>query len=188
MVKQLTNVLGFDDAPFARHHRGDVALIGTICSRTRLDGVVCGKVRRDGTNSTRVMAELLRQSQFLGHVRAVILQGIAVAGFNVVDIHGLSEDLGLPVLVVARRQPRLPSLKHALLNNVPGGAKKWALIQKAGKMEPLRGLFIQRVGMTRTDAAQLLAATTLHGNLPEAVRLAHIIAGGVTDGSSRGRA
>jgi uncharacterized protein len=29
---------------------------------------------------------------------------------------------------------------------------------------------------------------TLHGNLPEPLRLAHLIAGGVTTGESRGRA
>jgi endonuclease V-like protein UPF0215 family len=37
-------------------------------------------------------------------------------------------------------------------------------------------------------AAALLAATTLHGNVPEPLRLAHLIAGGVTTGESRGRA
>ena len=38
------------------------------------------------------------------------------------------------------------------------------------------------------EALQLLAATTLHGNLPEPLRLAHLIAGGITTGKSRGRA
>lgn len=47
---------------------------------------------------------------------------------------------------------------------------------------------MQRVGLDRDEARALLAATTLHGNLPEPLRLAHLVAGGVTTGASRGRA
>lgn len=183
----LTNVIGFDDAPFERSHRGDVRLIGVVCSRTRCDGVLSSRVRRDGRNSTDRMIAMVRESAF-GHVRAVLLQGIAVAGFNVVDVHRLHEALGIPVLVVARRRPDHAKMRRALFGGVPGAARKWRLIEAAGEMEPLRRVFVQRVGLTVPAARDLLAATTLHGNLPEPLRLAHLIAGGVTTGHSRGRA
>lgn len=184
----LTNVIGFDDAPFAHAHRGDVRIIGTVCARTRLDGIVSGFVRRDGVNATERMVELVQKSRFAGHVRAVLLQGIAVAGFNVVDIHRLSAELGVPVLVVARRRPRMGLVKTALFDRTPGAARKWALIERAGPVEAVGDVFVQRAGLDRDEAAALLKATTLHGNLPEPLRLAHIIAGGVTRGTSRGRA
>jgi endonuclease V-like protein UPF0215 family len=183
----LTNVVGFDDAPFVRTHRGDVLLVGAVCSRTRLDGVLSGRVRRDGANSTERMIELVTGAQFKSHVRAVLLQGIAVAGFNVVDVHALHEGLGVPVLVVARRLPDLAAMRRALVAR-PGGARKWRLIERAGPMEPLEGVYVQRVGLTAAEARALMVATTLHGNLPEPLRLAHLIAGGVTTGASRGRA
>ncbi|HEY8076103.1 MAG TPA: DUF99 family protein, partial [Labilithrix sp.] len=44
------NVIGFDDGPFVREHRGDVLLVGVVCAGTRLDGVVAGRVRRDGAD------------------------------------------------------------------------------------------------------------------------------------------
>ena len=188
MAGQYTNVIGFDDAPFARAHRGDVRLVGIVCSRTRLDGVLSSAVRRDGRNSTDKMIELVRGSAFARHVQAVLLQGIAVAGFNVVDVHALHEALGRPVLVVARRAPNLAKIRRTLEESVPGGARKWRLIERLGEMEPLRGVYVQRVGLDRAQARNLLAATTLHGNLPEPLRLAHLIAGGVTTGHSRGRA
>ena len=187
MTRHLTNVVGFDDAPFPRAHRGDVLLVGTVCARTRLDGVLSGRVRRDGANAARAMIAMVRASQFGGHVRAVLLQGIAVAGFNVVDVHTLARELALPVLVVMRRRPDLPSIERALAAR-PGGARKWALVRAAGEIEPLRGIHVQRIGLTRAEAAELLEATTLHGNLPEPLRLAHLIAGGVTTGRSSGRA
>jgi len=184
----ISNVIGFDDGPFAPEHRGDVLLVGVVCARTRCDGIVSGKIRRDGRNSTDVMIEVLRRSQFAAHVRAVLLQGIAVGGFNVVDIHRLHRELDRPVLVVARRKPRLPAMKDYLVQNVPGWPRKWQLIQAAGPMDPLRGVYVQRVGLTLNQAGHLLAATTTHGRVPEPLRLAHLIAGGIVTGNSRGRA
>jgi endonuclease V-like protein UPF0215 family len=55
-------------------------------------------------------------------------------------------------------------------------------------MEPAGPVMVQRAGLSLADAQGLLAATTLHGNLPEPLRLAHLIAGGLTTGHSRGRA
>ncbi len=187
-MKPITNVVGFDDAPFPHEHRGDVRVVGAVCSRTRLDGVLSGRVRRDGVNATDALIELVAGGKFREHVRAVLLQGIALAGFNVVDIHRLSAALDVPVLVVVRRQPRLSMIKEALLERAPGGARKWKLIEKAGPPEQLGPTWIQRAGLERDEAAALLRATTLHGNLPEPLRLAHLIAGGVTTGQSRGRA
>jgi uncharacterized protein len=184
----LTNVIGFDDAPFAHGHRGNVRIVGVICARTRLDGVVAGWVRRDGANATARMIALVEGSQFRRHIRAVLLQGIAVAGFNVVDVHQLAEHLAVPVVVVSRRKPRLGLVKTALFGHTRGAARKWRLIERAGEMEPLENVWVQRVGIDRDATAGLLRATTLHGNLPEPLRLAHLIAGGVTTGKSRGRA
>ncbi|HEU0034623.1 MAG TPA: DUF99 family protein [Kofleriaceae bacterium] len=187
-MKPITNVVGFDDAPFAHAHRGDVRIVGAVCCRTRLDGVLSGRVRRDGANATDRLIELVAGSKFREHIRAVLLQGIALAGFNVVDIHRLSGELGVPVVVAVRRQPRIEMVKDALFDRTPGGAKKWELIEKAGPLEKLGELWVQRVGLERADTQALLRATTLHGNIPEPLRLAHLIAGGVTTGQSRGRA
>jgi uncharacterized protein len=189
MPRSLTNVVGFDDAPFARDHKGDVLLVGVICSRTRLDGVVSGKIRKDGANSTSRMIELLQGSQFRDHVRAVLLQGIAVGGFNVIDVERLSEELELPVLVVARRPADLAGMRRSLFSGrVQGAKRKWNLIERAGELEPIGPVFCQRANLSKSEAVDLLRATTLHGHLPEALRMAHLIAGGVTTGKSRGRA
>ncbi|MBI4819932.1 MAG: DUF99 family protein [Deltaproteobacteria bacterium] len=187
-MRRLTNVIGFDDAPFGKDHRGDILLIGAVCSRTRLDGVVSGMIRRDGANSTDRMIELIQGTQFREHVRAVLLQGIAVGGFNVVDVRRLHEVLEVPVVVVARRRPDFVSIRRALTSRVRGADRKWALIRAAGEIERIGDVCVQRVGIERDETLALLRATTLHGHIPEALRLAHIIAGGVTTGKSRGRA
>ncbi len=207
------NVIGFDDGPFPRDHRGDVLLVGVVCSDTRIDGIVSGRIRRDGADSTRTMIELVRASQFGAHLQAVMLQGIAVGGFNVVDIHGLSAALKIPVLVVVRRPPDMAAVRRALFSDAPtgerprvtGATRKWKLIEAAGELEligPSRRavkrapglattgpkLWVQRAGLSTEEARRILAATTLHGNIPEPLRVAHLVAGGITTGKSRGRA
>ena len=49
--RRLSNVVGFDDAPFAKAHRGNVKVVGAVFARERLDGVLVGQVRRDGANT-----------------------------------------------------------------------------------------------------------------------------------------
>lgn len=185
---RLSHVVGFDDAPFARHHRGDVPVIGAVFAGTRLEGVVSGKVRRDGRNGTRVLADLVHRSRFRGHLQGVLLQGIAFAGFNVVDIHALSAALGLPVIVVARQRPDLTAIRRALLTRVPGGARKWRLIERAGPMEPCAGVFVQRAGISLEHTRALIERLAINGKLPEPLRTAHLVAGGVVTGESRHRA
>jgi endonuclease V-like protein UPF0215 family len=186
-VRAFSNVAGFDDAPFARTDQGAVRIVGTICARTRLDGVLSGFVQRNGADATERIVELLRRSQFASHVQAVLLQGIAVAGFNVVDLDALHEALGVGVLVVMRRRPDFTKIRRALEHS-PRGAEQWALMQRAGEPERAGPLWVQRRGIAAHEVAPLLTATTLHGHIPEALRLAHLIAGGVTRGVSRGRA
>lgn len=188
MTRRLSNVVGVDDAPFERSHRGDVPIVGAVFTRTRLDGVLRSKVRRDGVNSTRAVAAMVRGSPFHEHVQAVMLNGISLAGFNVVDIGALHQALARPVLVVARRRPDPRAIRRALLDRVPGGARKWRLIEKAGPMEPLEGVWVQRAGLSLRSAAQLLRDSRLQGNLPEPIRVAHLIAGAFARGVSRGGA
>jgi endonuclease V-like protein UPF0215 family len=184
----ISNVVGFDDFPFPRAHRGNVQVVGAVFSGLRLDGILSGSIRRDGANATHKLAELVMGSKFAPQVQLVMLQGIALGGFNVVDIHGLHQLLSVPVLVVARRAPRMEAIKDALLTRVSGGRRKWQAIEKAGPMEPVGGVFVQRAGLSLDAASEIIRRFSVYGNIPEPLRLAHLIAGGIATGESRGRA
>jgi len=186
--RRLSNVIGIDDGPFERAHRGDVAIVGVVYARERLDGVVTSRVRRDGANATARAAELVERSPFADHVQAVMLGGIALAGFNVVDLEALHRRLARPVLVVARRAPDLRAIERALRRRVPGGARKWRLIREAGPMEPVEGLYVQGAGLSLSEAGALIRRHRRHGKLPEPLRVAHLFAGAHVRGVSRGQA
>jgi len=188
-------VIGFDDAPFGSARRKDcrtydesaVLVVGAVYSGSRLVGVLSGRVHRDGSDATAVIVHVVRSSQFAAQTQAILLQGIAVAGFNVMDIHGMHASLGMPVLVIARRQPDIQAIREALLHRVEGGAEKWALIERAGPMEAVGGVFVQRAGLSLPEAEGLIRKFAVNGAIPEPLRTAHLIAGGIATGQSRGR-
>jgi endonuclease V-like protein UPF0215 family len=188
MPRRISHVIGFDDAPFERAHRGDVLVVGAVYADQRLEGVLSGKVRRDGRNATATLVDMIARSRFRPHLQAVLLQGVAFAGFNVVDVSALHRALGIPVIVVARKMPDLAAIRRALLHHVPGGARKWALIEKLGPMERCAGVYVQRAGIALDDTAGLVRRFARNGRLPEPLRTAHLIAGGVAVGESRHRA
>jgi endonuclease V-like protein UPF0215 family len=177
---RLSHVVGFDDGPFPPGHRGDVDLIGAVFSGLRLDGVLRTRVRRDGANATERIAGAIEQSRFREHIQLILLQGIAVAGFNVVDIRALNRRLGIPVVVVSRREPDLAAVREALLGSVPGGGRKWRLIERAGPPRRIGDLWIQCAGCTCSVAALLIERLAVHGHVPEPLRTAHLIAGGIS--------
>ena len=183
-----SHVVGFDDAPFDRSWRGDVPVVGAVFAGNRLEGILYGRVRRDGANAARNLARLAVESKYGAQLQLILLQGIALAGFNVVDLDELSGLTGLPVLVVARKAPRLDKIRRALLTRVPGGARKWSLIERLGPMEHVAGVYVQRLGLTFKQAERVIEGLAVHGNIPEPLRAAHLIAGGVASGQSRGRA
>jgi hypothetical protein len=131
---------------------------------------------------------MVRRARFRAQLHALLLQGIAFGGFNVVDIHAVHAALRLPVIIVARRAPDLAAIERALRTRVRGGARKWRLIERAGPMQALAGVYVQCAGISLTQAGQLIRKLTIHSRLPEPLRTAHLIAGGVTTGESRHRA
>lgn len=188
MPQRLSHVIGFDDGAFARDHRGDVLIVGAVFAGLRLEGVLAGRVRRDGANATEAIIRMVSSSRFVEHVHAILVQGVAMAGFNVVDLHAVQAALQVPVLAVARRAPDFAAIERALRTRVRGGARKWKLIEELGPMEPMAGVHVQRVGISADKAQRLVSRLAVNGKLPEPLRVAHMIASALTTGQSRRRA
>ena len=165
-----------------------MTVVGAVYSNRRLEGVLSSAVQRDGDDATSTLIDMVAESRFAPHLQAVFLQGIAVAGFNVVDCHALHQALQLPVIVVARKRPDLAAIRRALLEHVANGARKWQLIEQAGPMVPVGQIFVQHFGISYDDTCDLIKRFAVNSLLPEPLRTAHLIAGGISGGESRQRA
>ncbi len=187
MRPRLVNCIAFDDCPFPRDFKGHVQIVGTVYGGNRLDGVLTGQVEKDGTDAAMRIVEIVRNSRFYQHCNLIMLQGICLGGFNVVDARLIQREISRPVLVVARKEPDYQAIKDALLRKIPDGDKKWQIIQNLGPMEPCKNCFIQRVGLDYPEAEAVIDFFCVNSNIPEPLRTAHLIAGALGRGSSRGR-
>ena len=186
-MKKEMRVLGIDDAPFDKSIKKDILLVGAFFrGGTQLDGILSTKIRVDGNNATRKIAAMIMRSKFRPQLQCTILNGIAVGGFNVIDIHRLFALTRIPVLVVVRRKPDFARIRSALTVAKKSGS--YRLIEKAGPPRRLGKIYVQFAGIDLAVAKDILAITSTKSDIPEPLRVAHLIAGGIADGESRGRA
>ena len=175
--------IGFDDAPFKRGSGEKVAIAGIICGLTRFEGMVWGEIDPDGWNATEAICQLLAGSKFLPQLHILLLDGIGLGGFNIIDLPQLHQRLNLPCVAVMRKLPDLVAMKEAM-SRLPEVDKRWEILQRAGQIYEAPPFVFQVCG----EEADIIAAT-LHrlsdrGNVPEALRLAHLIGSAVIKGES----
>jgi len=187
MLKKEIRVIGIDDAPFNKFNKGKVLVIGAVFrGGLFLDGILSTKVNIDGNDSTIKILEMINKCKFKPQLQCIFLDGIAVGGFNVIDIKQLSEKTKLPVIVIIRRKPNIKKIKETLIKI--NKKNKIDLIEKAGSVVQIGKIYIQLTGLSIEKAREILKIVCTRSLIPEPVRIAHLIASGITFGESRGKA
>ncbi len=184
---RIIRTVGFDDAPFRRGSRREVGVAGVVCAGTRFEGLVWCRIRQDGWNATDVLLALLSRSKFLPQLHLVLLDGIAMGGFNVIDLPRLAVGLRRPCLAVMRRPPDLAAVEAAL-RRLPRSGARLEVLRRAGPVHRSGGFVFQVQGADPDVAAAALARVTDRGAVPEALRLAHLVGAAVEKGESGRRA
>ena len=179
--------IGFDDAPFFRHSNKPVSVAGVVCSKTRFEGMLWGDVQIDGWDSTEKLAQMLLESKFYPQLHLVLLDGISMGGLNLINLPYLAQQLNLPCIAVMRRIPKLEKMKAAI-SFLPHPEKRLQLLAKAGEIHVYPPFYFQVWGLTGELTHKVLRSLTDNGNVPEALRLAHLITSAVINGESGNRA
>lgn len=177
--------MGIDDGAFAPHVKGLVHVIGVVFrGGCWLDGVLHTKVEVDGLDATIKIALMILNSSHYKQLEIIMLNGVTCAGFNVIDIKELNLATRLPVIAVSRRKPHLELIRKALLN-LPESDKRWKMILSAGEMSEVHTrsksskVYMQRAGILGEDAEKILQLTSTRSEIPEALRVAHLVASGI---------
>ena len=178
MMKSGIRAAGIDDGPQA----GLTRLVGVVMRPDRVEGVLGARARLDGDDSTEAIRRML-SGRFSSQLRAVFVNGVAVAGFNLVNFVELSRSLGLPVIVCTDNRPHPEEFGRAL-QKFPGKLRTWREINTP--VHRLGRIWYQFAGCSRGEAEQLIRLFQVHSELPEPLRLAHIIATGIELGESKG--
>ncbi len=193
-IKKELRILGIDDGPFNKFKDKECLVIATVFRGGHyMDGLLSTKVNVDGINSTNELIKMIKKTKHLGQLQCLMIDGISLAGFNVIDIHNLNKKTRLPVIVIIRRKPNLKKIEKALKrSNKKTWKKKLKLMEKAGRVFKIKiknkNLYFQIAGIQEKIAKEIIKISATHAILPEPLRIAHLIASGVVLGESRGRA
>jgi len=184
-VKPEIRVLGIDDGVFTPHSKKLADVVGVVFRGGYwLDGFMHTRVQVDGMDGTEKLAEMIIKSPHHRQLRVVMLSGVTLAGFNVVDVTELHEKVRLPIIAVTRDKPNLEDVRKAV-QHLPEGDRRWKLIEKAGKIirvctrEGEQPIYVHTIGIPEETARIILKATSTRSNIPEPLRVAHIIASGL---------
>ena len=185
-IKSEIRVLGIDDGRFIPRSKGTAIVVGVVYrGGCWFEGVMCTNVTIDGLDATEKIAYMIKNSSYYGELPVIVLDGVTFAGFNVVDISKLSCNVDLPVISVVREKPDMKKIRNAL-KNLPDFPKRWQAMENAGELfgveigDGENFVYVQMAGILREDAVKILKLTSIRSNIPEALRVAHIIASGLS--------
>jgi endonuclease V-like protein UPF0215 family len=186
VIKPEIRVLGVDDGVFIPRIEGLVPVVGVVFRGGYwLDGVMHTKVAVDGFDATDKITSMITESPHYKQLRVIMLNGITFAGFNVVDIKELNAETSLPVMAVTREKPDLVKIREAL-NHLPRSEERWSAVLNAGGISEAttrhekEKIYVQVAGIYDEDARKILRLTSTRSNIPEALRVAHLIASGIS--------
>jgi hypothetical protein len=194
-MKKEIRILGIDDAPFSFDQKKDQKkgiVIGVIIrGNSYVEAILSTKVEVDGSDATEKVVEMVNKTKYKPQVKAILIDGIALGGFNVVDIEKLYQSAEIPVITITRNKPNFESIKKALQSHFKDWEKRFNLMC-TGELKEIQTrfnpLWVKYVGLDLDGVKEIIKLNTLRGALPEAIRLAHLIARGVELGESSGNA
>jgi endonuclease V-like protein UPF0215 family len=181
------HVLGVDDGPFDKRRRAPVPIVGVMTEGHDLvEGIAATAFPPDGEDVTAFLGQWITGLRLARALHAVVLGGISIAGLGLVEIERLAAALGRAVIVVNRRDPRDERLRAAL--EAAGLGERGAVIDATPRAWQLdAGLWVAHAGASQDEVRALVAATRHKSQLPEPLRLAHLVAAAIARGESRGR-
>jgi endonuclease V-like protein UPF0215 family len=177
-------IVGLDDGAFHPSSKGiqRTILVAVLFRNLSISAVRVGAIQVDGTDANEVIGSVLRSLRY----DVVMLSGISFGGFNVVDIDALSRKLRRPVIAITGERPHNQAVRTALRDHFTDWRKRWRIVRSAGRIysySPLRNepcLYFEVQGGSPVLAKKAIASTAVISRLPEPIRVARILARGLS--------
>jgi len=190
-MKKQIRILGIDDSPFTFTDKY-ATIIGVVMRGGEyLECVLSAQVAIDGKDATHVCKEMIQNTKHKQQLKAAMLDGVALGGFNIVDIDELYESTELPIITITRDKPDFRKIKLALQKNFDDWKHRWEILKK-GELKVVKTkhnpIYVKCIGIPLEQAKEIINLCTIRGVIPEPLRVAHIIASGVKTGESYGKA
>ena len=189
-IKDEVRIIAWDDCAF-RFRQKQVLIVGAVFRGGKfLDGLLSTKIKKDGMDATEKIIKSIKSSRHYEQLSLIMLDGISYGGFNLVDMRLLNKKTKLPVIAIQRKIPNIKKFNETM-KIFKDYKKRISIVKKAGKFYRYKTaggeIFYQKCGISDDACRKILDLTCVRSNVPEPIRVAHLIASGLS-GESRGRA
>lgn len=144
-----------------------------------IDGFVFGSATLEGNDATDTILKMYDELQ-RPDISYVLISGLIVSMYNIIDIKKLHESLQIPIIGISYHDSQ--GIEDAIKHHFPDSFEsKISEYQKLGKREKItldtsHDVFIRKEGCTIEDVKYLLNKLTLHGSVPEPIRVSQLLA------------
>jgi endonuclease V-like protein UPF0215 family len=179
------SVIGVEDGSFKgfpRLNYGTTLLCAVNMVGATIREIRFADVTIDGLDATDKLLRMVENIKF----DAIILSGISFAGFNLIDAKKVSDKTKKPVIVYMGQKPDSIRMLRALKKLYTDWEERWQRVNDLGELysatvktgEPK--IFYEIVGESPEWGLNFLKYSAMLCRIPEPVRVANLIAKGVT--------
>ncbi|MEM3640831.1 MAG: DUF99 family protein [Candidatus Bathyarchaeia archaeon] len=175
-------IVGVEDGSFQKGIEREAILAFVLLKGLEIKSVNFAKITVDGLDATEKVIKTLRAWKF----EAVMLAGISFAGFNLIDPTTVYEEFKRPIIIIARKKPDNKAVKRALQRHFEDWHIRWSIFEKLGLIHKVTVLsseppvYVEVVGTDALWASSLVKALSVCGRIPEPIRVARLIARGLS--------
>jgi len=144
-----------------------------------IDGFIFGSATLEGDDATDTVLEMYNKLQ-RPDISYVLISGLIVSMYNIINIKKLYDSLKIPIIGISYNDSL--GIEDALKHHFPNSFEsKISAYQKLGKREKITlstsyDVFVRKEGCTLSDVKHLLDKLTLHGSIPEPIRVSQLLA------------
>jgi len=184
-VKTYIRTIGIDDAAFNRDKSSKTFVFGVVVrGYTLIEGILRTEVEVDGLDATDRISDMITKSQFKDQLRAIFLASSTIAAFNIINMHKLYINTGIPVVTILSREPDKAQVQKAL-NHLSDSQKRLEILQSNPPIQKLKYTNkngktfekkVQWIGFKETtEVVEIIQKTTFTSAFPESLRIADLI-------------
>ena len=155
-------------------------LAGVVMRRDFLiDGFVFGKTTVEGDDATEAILSMYKKLN-RPDISYLLISGIIISMYNIIDLKKISQSLGLPVIGVTYQDSEgiEEAIRHHFPDSHESKLKEYQELEKRDKitLHTSYDIYIRKEGCTLSDVKHLLDELTLQGSFPEPLRVAQLLA------------
>jgi endonuclease V-like protein UPF0215 family len=143
-----------------------------------IDGMAYGFATLGGDDATNSIVSMHR-SLGRGDINCILLDGLVISMYNIIDGEQVSEETGLPVIAITFEDSK--GLEDSIKHHFEDWKYKLVQYQKLGLRERVtlntgKNLFIRSWRISQRRAVAILNSFTLQGAIPEPIKVAKLAA------------